>query len=490
MFVPKLVKLGSCTLLVIFTGFGMEATNTPSSLLNINALFDNPLFAGGIGLASLGAAAAFARKGAIVALGAARRRLLVNVEISKQDPAYPWVLTWLSQPRETHGFIASRITRIHNLSVTTTTTSIRGREAGGPVNASFFLQPGYGRHVVKFGNAYIAVNREKHSTANMNTGEPHEVVQLTTLWAHRHAFEGIFEEAHRLAAKANEGKTIVYSARGMDWAPLGDPRKKRPLGSVVLADGVKESIVADVQDFLSRQQWYVDRGIPYRRGYLLFGPPGSGKSSFIQALAGELDFGVAMINLSEMGMTDDKLAYLLTKLPKRCLLLLEDADAAFVNRRQRDTDGYSGANVTFSGLLNALDGVAAGEERIAFLTTNHIDRLDPALVRPGRVDMMLRIGEATRSQASQMWERFYGEEDKDAAGKQRFLTRLEELGLFGTYQDGTSSNRHTSTAAIQGLFLFNKTDMRGAIDTAESLIPRTFEADDGVPSTKDKDSAQ
>lgn len=460
----------------------MATQASSTSLFNLDALFDNPLFAGGIGLASLGAAAAFARKGTIVALGAARRRLLVNVEISKQDAAYPWILAWLSQPRETPGFIASRLTRIHNLSVSTTTTSSRAGQADGPVNAHFFLQPGYGRHVVKFGNAYIAVNREKHSTANMNTGEPHEIVQLTTLWAHRHAFEGIFEEAHKLAARANEGKTVVYSARGMDWAPLGDPRKKRPLDSVILDDGVKESIVHDVKDFLARQQWYVDRGIPYRRGYLLYGPPGSGKSSFIQALAGDLDFGVAMINLSEMGMTDDKLAYLLTKLPKRCILLLEDADAAFVNRRQRDTDGYSGASVTFSGLLNALDGVAAGEERIAFLTTNHIDRLDPALIRPGRVDMMLRIGEASKSQAAQMWDRFYGEVDTDGIGREKFLQRLGELGLFGTQPSGDLSNRHTSTAAIQGLFLFNKSSMQGAIDMAEGLIPRNFESEDGSPS--------
>ncbi|KAH6880145.1 BCS1 N terminal-domain-containing protein [Thelonectria olida] len=458
----------------------MSTESASASVLNINALFDNPLFAGGIGLASLGAAAAFARKGSVAAFGAARRRLLVNVEISKQDPAYPWILAWLSQPRENPGIIASRLTRIHNLSVSTTTAS-RTPGVSGPAHAHFFLQPGYGRHIVKFGNAYISVNREKHNTANMNTGEPHEILQMTTLWAHRHVFEEVFSEAHRLAAKANEGKTVVYSARGMDWVPLGDPRKKRPLGSVVLDEGVKESIVGDVKDFMDRQQWYVDRGIPYRRGYLLFGPPGSGKTSFIQALAGELDFSVAMINLSEMGMTDDKLAYLLTKLPKRSLLLLEDADAAFVNRRQRDSDGYNGATVTFSGLLNALDGVAAGEERIAFLTTNHIDRLDPALIRPGRVDLMLRIGEATRFQAAQMWDRFYGDIDAGHSGRERFLARLDELGLFGVRPDGKPSNRHTSTAAIQGLFLFNKSDMQGAIDMAEGLIPRKFEAEEAVP---------
>jgi chaperone BCS1 len=458
----------------------MSTESSPASVFGLDALFDNPLFAGGIGLASIGAAAAFARRGAIVALGAARRRLLVNVEISKQDPAYPWVLAWLSMPRQHPGFIASRLTRIHNLSVSTTTSS-HSQGLGKASNAHFFLQPGYGKHIVKFGNAYIAVNREKHNTANMNTGEPHEIVQLTTLWAHRHVFEDVFGEAHKLAAEANEGKTVVYAARGMDWQMLGDPRKKRPIGSVVLDEGVKENILRDVQDFLSRQQWYVDRGIPYRRGYLLFGPPGSGKTSFIQALAGELDFSVAMINLSEMGMSDDKLAALLTKLPKRTLLLLEDADAAFVNRRQRDADGYSGATVTFSGLLNAMDGVAAGEERIAFLTTNHIDRLDPALIRPGRVDMMLRIGEATRYQAAQMWDRFYGDIDHDHSGKQRFLERLEELGLFGVNKNGEPSNRHTSTAAIQGLFLFNKNDMEGAINMAEGLIPRKFEPQEAVP---------
>ncbi|ROT36747.1 mitochondrial chaperone BCS1 [Sodiomyces alkalinus F11] len=478
-----------------------------SSLLNINALFDNPLFAGGIGLASIGAVAAFGRKGLIMAAGAARRRLLVNVEISKQDPAYPWILAWLSQPRPQTGFLASRITRIHNLSVSTTTTTAAmansarsgsigtsssggGGGGGGPGQTHFFLQPGYGRHVVKHKNAYIAVNREKHNTANMNTGEPHEVVQLTTLWAHRHIFEDVFAEAHRLAAKAHEGKTIVYAARGMEWSPLGDPRKKRPLASVVLDEGVKEGIVADITDFLGRQQWYVDRGIPYRRGYLLYGPPGSGKSSFIQALAGELDFSVAMVNLSEMGMTDDKLAYLLTKLPKRSILLLEDADAAFVNRRQRDVDGYSGATVTFSGLLNALDGLAAGEERIAFLTTNHVDRLDPALIRPGRVDMMVRIGEATRYQAGAMWDRFYGDMDEDGSARERFLRRLDELGLFGGEAekegegeggDEAIKGRHTSTAAIQGLFLFNKNDMEGAIEMAEALVPRKYEPTEAIP---------
>ncbi|PKS11797.1 hypothetical protein jhhlp_001090 [Lomentospora prolificans] len=458
-----------------------SSSSSSSSILNLNALFDNPLFAGGIGLAGLGAVAATARKGVLVAAASARRRLLVNLEISRQDPAYPWILAWLSQLSPQQGFIASRLTRINNFSVTTT-ASTKGTGPGSSGRPSFFVQPGYGRHIVRYRWAYIGVNREKHNTANMNTGEPHEIVQLTTLWAHRHIFDEVLQEARALAERAHEGKTVVYSARGLEWAPLGDPRKKRPLGSVVLDEGVKERIVGDVEDFLQRQQWYVDRGIPYRRGYLLYGPPGTGKSSFIQALAGELNYSVAMINLSEMGMTDDKLAYLLTKLPKRSILLLEDADAAFVNRRQRDADGYSGATVTFSGLLNALDGVAAGEERIAFLTTNHIDRLDPALKRPGRVDVMERIGEATTYQATQMWDRFYGDVDADHKGREMFLAKLHGLGLLRDSnstrveaEDVAAERRCTSPAAIQGLFLMNKENMMGAIEMAEEY----FTAEEG-----------
>lgn len=197
---------------------------------------------------------------------------------------------------------------------------------------------------------------------------------------------------------------------------------------------------------------------------MLFGPPGSGKSSFIHALAGELNFAIATINLSERGMADDKLAMMMQKLPARTIVLLEDADAAFVNRKQKEVDGYSGSSVTFSGLLNALDGLSAGEERIAFLTTNHIDRLDPALIRPGRVDMIVRIGEASRYQAGQMFDRFYGDVDQDGSGRARFLQKLDSMGLFDE-----NNPKQTSAAAIQGIFLFNKNDMEGAISMADVL---------------------
>ncbi|KAI6246311.1 Mitochondrial chaperone BCS1 [Erysiphe necator] len=441
--------------------------STSSSLSD--TLFNNPVFAGGVGLGGLAAATAIAQRWTIKAASLIKRRLLVDLEISKHDHAYQWILSWLSINRCSDGYLTRKLTRIHQLSMHTVAAS-----AEKPTR--FLAQPGYGRYIVKHKNAFISVNRVKDAKSfNHTTGEPYETLTLTTLYAHRHIFEDIFFEAHQLQQSEQHGRTMTLVPRGMDWVPFGLPRRKRPLNSVILDIGIKEKILLDVKDFLDRQQWYVDRGIPYRRGYLLYGQPGSGKSSFIQALAGELDFSIAMINLSTKGITDDKLVDLLTRLPPKSILLLEDADAAFTNRRQVGSDGYSGPTVTFSGLLNALDGVSAGEERITFLTTNHIDRLDPALIRPGRVDLTVRIGEASRYQASEMWKRFYGTLDKDGRGCERFLRRLEELSLISDSEGKSKPQLHTSTAAIQGLFLFNKDDMDMAVLQAEGLIPRVYE---------------
>lgn len=75
-------------------------------------------------------------------------------------------------------------------------------------------------------------------------------------------------------------------------------------------------------------------GIPYRRGYLLHGPPGCGKSSYITALAGELERGICVLNLSERGLTDDRLNHLLAVAPQQTIVLLEDIDAAFSSREE------------------------------------------------------------------------------------------------------------------------------------------------------------
>ena len=443
----------------------------------------------GLGLAGLGVVFSAAQKGLRHGAGLLQRRLLVDVDISVKDESYQWLLHWMkvhqqNQMSANHpslaskggvfSSIANRINpRMHHLSISTEKLEL----ANGQLHTRLSLVPGPGRHFLRYRNAFFMVDRVRETKSiNLQSGKPWETIKLTTLYSKRHLFEDLFNEAHQLAEQSTEGKMIVYISRGASWEPFGDPRRKRPLDSVILDKGIKEHVVADVNEFLRSDTWYYDRGIPYRRGYLLYGPPGSGKSSFVQALAGKLDYSIAILNLSERGLTDDRLNHLLTIVPKRCLVLLEDADAVFTNRRtQTDADGYRGANVTFSGLLNALDGVASAEERILFLTTNYPERLDPALKRPGRIDMSVRLGEATRWQAACLWDRFYGDLDADGRFRDQFLAVLEEQGVFAPENGAPSASKGprprqsgVSTALLQGLFLYNKGDMQGAIDAAKA----------------------
>lgn len=430
-----------------------------SNSLISSMIADNPIFSGGLGLMVFGGAVTMLRRGVKVAASTAQRRLLISLEIPSKDRAHPWFLHWMAAQsraqsmrergllgkskkeglvdflglRDRSGeqrpgssskggvdnplMIASSGSLVspvrilsHELSVETNYTphasaSTSNAEERG--KASFSLVPGPGTHWFRYRGVWMRLTRERDGKmVDLTTGAPWETVTLTTLFAYAHLFPQMLEEARQLALSSTEGKTVIYTSWGPEWRPFGQPRRTRELGSVVLGRGKKEAIVDDVKRFLERDRWYAERGIPYRRGYLLHGAPGSGKSSFITALAGHLDFNICLLNLSERGLTDDKLNHLLSNAPDRSILLLEDVDAAFLGRQQAAEDGYQ-ASVTFSGLLNALDGVASGESRIIFMTTNHIERLDPALIRPGRVDMIAELGDAEEEQVVELMMRFY-----------------------------------------------------------------------------------
>ncbi|WFD35799.1 Complex III assembly protein translocase and chaperone [Malassezia cuniculi] len=417
----------------------------------------NPYFSAGFGLMLFGGVLAYARSALTWVMSAAQRHMLVSLEIPSKDRAHPWFLHWMGaqaaaqamRRKANHGklpresfleFLGLRQPKSQpialndplrlpdsavlppvrivsrELAVDTQYEEralLPGAQSGDNERgtATFSLVPGPGIHWFRYRGVWIRLQRERNGKmVDLTTGAPWETVTLTTLASYTHLFSQLLAEARELALSSTHGKTVVYTTMGFEWRPFGHPRRVRDLDSVVLAEGKKELIVNDIQRFLSRSTWYARRGIPYRRGYLLHGAPGSGKTSFITALAGSLDFNICLLNLAERGMTDDKLSLLMSTAPDRSIMVLEDVDAAFRGRSadapERHTDGYQ-PNVTFSGLLNALDGVASGESRIIFMTTNHLERLDPALIRPGRVDLICELGDAEAAQVRELLIRFY-----------------------------------------------------------------------------------
>ncbi|ENN79957.1 mitochondrial chaperone BCS1 [Dendroctonus ponderosae] len=399
-----------------------------------SGLAENPYFGAGFGLFGVGAGAAVLRKGYQTGLILFRRHYMITLEVPCRDKSYQWLLHWIT----TKG---ARQTQ--HLSVE---TSFEQKDSGH-VKTKYDFIPSLGTHFFKYGRTWIRVERtrEQH-TLDLHMGIPWETVQMTAFGTNKNVYFSILEEARHMALKQHEGKTIMYAAMGSEWRQFGHPRKKRPISSVVLDTGISERILGDCQEFINNPAWYSDRGIPYRRGYLLYGPPGCGKSSYITALAGELGFSICVLNLSERGLTDDRLNHLLSVAPQQSMILLEDIDAAFISREDTDAQkaAYQGLNrVTFSGLLNCLDGVASTEARMMFMTTNYIDRLDPALIRPGRVDLKEYIGWCSRTQLEQMFMRFYPGENA-----------LEESRRFADNVLGEGKN--VSPAQIQGFFMFHK----------------------------------
>jgi hypothetical protein len=186
------------------------------------------------------------------------------------------------------------------------------------------------------------------------------------------------------------------------WERLDD-LPLRGLDSVILPAGQMERLTADVERFLASERDYLRRCVPWHRGHLYEGPPGTGKTSVARAIASHFGMDVWYLPLADV-KKDGELLRLVTRVTPRSMLLLEDVDV-FHAATERDDD----ADVTLSGLLNALDGIATPHGLLTVLTTNTPEVLDDAVSRPGRVDLIEHFGHADAEQVSLLVARYYGE---------------------------------------------------------------------------------
>ncbi|XAR61727.1 hypothetical protein NMG60_11016230 [Bertholletia excelsa] len=158
---------------------------------------------------------------------------------------------------------------------------------------------------------------------------------------------------------------------------------------------MKRELIEDLDQFIGRKEYYRRVGKAWKRGYLFYGPPGTGKSSLVAAMANYLKFDVYDLDLREVQCNSD-LRRLLIGSANRSVLVIEDIDCN-VGLQNRESENEARTvdedKITLSGLLNFIDGLwsCCGDERIIVFTTNHKDRLDPALLRPGRMDVHIEM---------------------------------------------------------------------------------------------------
>lgn len=190
-------------------------------------------------------------------------------------------------------------------------------------------------------------------------------------------------------------------------------KNSRPTSSVILPNGQMDAILTDVSKFLrpATRKWYIQHGLPHRRSYLFYGIPGAGKTSTIRSIASQYGLNCCYLSMTSDKFSNQVLADALSQIPANALIVIEDVDSFFNEDRKSKT----AISLTFSGLLNSLDGLISAEGVITILTTNHIDRLDSALVRAGRVDRRFCFETPTQEQLEQVFRFFYPEASESIA---------------------------------------------------------------------------
>jgi hypothetical protein len=243
---------------------------------------------------------------------------------------------------------------------------------------------------------------------------------------------------------ATTWQQLIYTNKNGEWtsAPSNNTRK---LDTIILKKGLKEDIKNDLQLFLNSEEWYKERDIPYTRGYLFYGYPGTGKTSMIKGLSLFCKRHIHYLMLSEV-KSDSELIELFKKVNyKDTVLVIEDIDAMAEivksrelqneikkkksneeeiessetkenDERKKKKQEYFVTNekdfanhntLTLSGLLNAIDGVFTCQGRILIMTTNHPEVLDSALIRPGRVDSKYLFENCNKDQIKGLYEMFF-----------------------------------------------------------------------------------
>jgi mitochondrial chaperone BCS1 len=306
-----------------------------------------------------------------------------------------------------------------------------------------------------------------------------ELISISCIGRSPAILRELLDESRNNYLKLIQNKTPVFENRDGRWKKM-KAREIRPISTVIMDEKDKAGLLADIGAFLKDQSWYSTRGIPYRRGYLLYGPPGTGKSTLSLAVAGHFDLEIYIVNLSSV--SGSTLSDLFADLPHRCIVLLEDVDAVNMTRPRQVTAKSSRSEestrqlkpkggLSLSELLNILDGVSSQDGRVLIMTTNHIQHLDRALIRPGRADKKLELPNASRDMATRLFKMiFRTEKTKDDQDLHEANKTVEELAQTFTEK---LCEWEFSPAEIQCFLLENRDSPYVAVQKVEEWIVNT-----------------
>lgn len=354
----------------------------------------NPVVAGAVSLWGLTVVTYLARDIPSRLWRAAKHWTTSELTIHSWDGSYNALLTVLSRDR------IKFLTRAHSMSSGETDADYLHQSAQNTISMGM----GEGSTVVLRSGRLFLVER-RVLEANATTGRK-ETLRVVTMGRSPKPFYKMAEDAALEMRGLSGDHVALMKHNGHYWSEAAKTRG-RPMSSVSVPAENRLKITSFVKGFLEREDWSREKAVPWRTGLFLYGPPGTGKSSMILAIASEFRLPIYYLSLSSM--SDRDLSGLVSSVPPRSLIVIEDIDVGGrkTSRGDKDTDGAS-----LSGLLNAIDGIGAGEGRIVIATSNNRESLDPALIRTGRFDLSIEMGYMTTETLYEMMDRFFSSVEK------------------------------------------------------------------------------
>lgn len=322
-----------------------------------------------------------------------------ELQLNSQDEIYFDVLEWVSK-HKLHRFV--RTLNLNNGSSNNRRNiSINGDRTSSAVEG---LSIGYGAMYFFHDRKFFMLYRLKES-ANQ-TANVKETLSIRVLGRNQKVFGELF---HSISKAMDEEKiyTKVYAWNDGYWE-LSCKQFKRDPETVIIDGETEKKLDSSLSKFLSNREWYIKNGVPYRLGILLKGPPGTGKTSLIKAICAKYDRNLYLVSLG--ALNDESFLKALAEVPEKAIVAIEDIDAQGVTVTRTEGEEKEmnfGKRLSISGLLNGLDGAASSEDRILIATTNYPDKLDAALIREGRFDVSLTIGNMELSAFTKYMGRMY-----------------------------------------------------------------------------------
>jgi chaperone BCS1 len=285
---------------------------------------------------------------------------------------------------------------------------------------------GYGNHIFFYKRRIFYLSRIEKDVNN--TTDTKESLYITTYGWSPESIRRFLQDV--IPQPVGDQNTHIHAFD--DYWRRSTEKGVRNLSTVVLTDSNEKKLRDHITQYLDDKAWYRKHKIPWRTGIVLEGPPGTGKTTISLALCGEFNSHLFIANLALT--SDERLLEMFKSLPPRAIILIEDIDSYSVATsrskkmiaKKDDKKSLRGTKVSdapaydderpdasdfsfgsLSGLLNAIDGICSTEDRILIATTNHVEKLDPALIREGRFELILKIDYLDDETARKMFAKFY-----------------------------------------------------------------------------------